>query len=108
MILTDAQIAKAETLPPSPWRRRSVLALSLIRIALTGIEFLASRAIASKLRGLVANRLDAELKLGTVLSIPPYGAWIYDAQLVRKQQPLVQIPQTTVQLAELPLGGEKP
>lgn len=108
MILTDAQIERAESLPRKPWRRRTILTIIVILIALAGIEYLASRAIASKLRGLVANKLDAELKLGTIFYIPPYGAWIRDAQLVRKEQPLVRIPQATVKLAEFPLGGEKP
>ena len=68
---------------PIRWRRWIVGTLVVLLAAAGVAEWVASRIVASKLRSLVAAKLDAELRLGTLIYVPPYGAWVSSAELVR-------------------------
>src|SRR5688500_18276847 len=90
-------------------RRRRLLwlgAISIVLLALGPAEYFASRAISAKLTAAANQKLDAELRLGRVLYLPPYGACIWDAELVRVGQPIVKISRAIVELSEFPLSDK--
>src|SRR4051794_24378589 len=61
--------------PPRKRRRWGRLVLVLLVLLLIGGEVAASWGIATKLKSTVASKLDAKLKFGLLVYIPPYGAW---------------------------------
>jgi hypothetical protein len=91
---------------PRPARRKRWLwavAIVLLLAVVVG-EWVASRIVAGKLRALVAEKLDAKLELGTLLYIPPYGAWLSSARLVRDGHALVSVGRVKLKLARSPLA----
>src|SRR5262245_34289103 len=94
---------------PRRKRRRRLwwlAALFVLLCALGGAEYFISRAISAKLAATAHQKLDAELRLGRALSIPPFGACVWDAELVRVGQPIVKIPRAMVKLSSFPLRDE--
>jgi hypothetical protein len=91
--------------PRKPRRRWWKIALCAIVLALCDGEWLASRAISSKLRWLVERKLDAHLELGPVLYFPPYGAIAWGAKLTRDGRELVTLAKLNVTLAQNSLAG---
>lgn len=85
------------------WRWIGITLLAVALIALTA-EWLASRTVAGRLRALVDGRLDAKLELGTLVYIPPYGAWISHVELVRDGLTLASADNVRISLSESPLG----
>ncbi|MEA2734122.1 MAG: hypothetical protein QOE14_573, partial [Humisphaera sp.] len=84
-------------------RRLKILAalLTLVLVLLVG-EFLASRAIADKLRTTVDSKLDAQLELGPLIYIPPYGAWAWNARITRDGEELFSVARVKLSLAQFP------
>lgn len=80
----------------------------LVALLLVAAEVLASLAVAAKLKMTVASKLDAELKLGLLVYLPPYGAWAWQPRLERGPDTLFRATRARVRLAGLPLGGDKP
>ena len=65
------------------WKRRLAIALIVLLVmALAGEMFVSSR-IASKLRSSVSDKLDAELRSGVVLYVPPYGVVMFEPRLTQ-------------------------
>ena len=95
-----------DPLGPKPRRWRWIILALLVLLLLGAGEYYISRAIATKLRDTANGKLDAELRLGTVIYVPPMGAWVWNAQLVRVGQPIVQIPRAMIHLAKLPLRDQ--
>jgi hypothetical protein len=90
--------------PPGRRRRWFLIIVVLLLAALGAGEWLASRALRAKIMALAEKKLDAELQLGPVFYIPPYGAWVYDAHLIRNKREIFQVDSIDLSLAEFPLG----
>ena len=86
-----------------PRRRLKILAvlLALALVLLIG-ELLASRMIADKLRATVSSKLDAQLELGPLVYVPPYGAWTWNARITRDGEELFTVSRVKLSLAEFP------
>ena len=86
-----------------PRRRLKIIALLLtvVLVLLIG-ELLASRLIAVKLRSTVAAKLDAELDLGPLLYVPPFGAWTWNGRITRDGDDLFTVSSVRLELAEFP------
>jgi hypothetical protein len=95
--------------PRRSWWRRKRWGLYILILALAaGAEYAGSRAIRAKLIGLVARKLDAQLEIGTLIYVPPYGANVWNVKLTRGGKEIVTLPGATIRLAKLPLGGASP
>jgi hypothetical protein len=85
-----------------------MVVLCTIVLLLAVGELVASRQIAAKLRRTVDDKLDAHLEIGTLIYVPPYGAWVWNARIVRDGRELFSVAQLKLSLAELPLDKDKP
>jgi hypothetical protein len=87
-----------------PRRRLKILAV-LLTVALVLLigEVLASRFIADKLRATVEGKLDAQLELGPLVYVPPYGAIAWGARITRHGDELFAVSRVNLALAEFPL-----
>ena len=87
-----------------PRRRLRILAVLLtLVLALLIAEVVASRMIAQKLRRTVEAKLDAQLELGPLVYIPPYGAWAWNSRVTRDGNELFSFSSVRLALAEFPL-----
>ncbi len=94
--------------PPTRWQRwkRRLIVLAVILLIVAGAgEFFVSRAIESQLRKLVERKLDAKLEIGSLMYVPPYGAWAWNVRLVRNSNELIRLDKIDVSLGELPIKG---
>jgi hypothetical protein len=73
-------------------------------VILAGVEVAVSSLIADKLQKTIAAKLDAQLRIGTLWYVPPLGARVTGAALVRDGADVVQLGKATLQLARLPIG----
>jgi len=87
------------------WKRRLIFLLVLLIAAAIAGEVVISRLIDSQLRELVERKLDAKLEIGSLMYVPPYGAWAWNVRLVRNSNELVRVDKLDVSLGELPTGG---
>src|SRR5688572_29008724 len=86
-----------------PRRRLKIIAvLCTLALVLLIVEFLASRAIADKLRATVAAKLDAELELGPLIYVPPYGVYVWDARITRDGEDLFSVAHARLSLTQFP------
>ena len=69
---------------------------------LIALEFAISLGLSWKLSGMVADRLDAELRIKSLWYIPPVGMWVSGASLYRDEERLVEIGPTKLRLARIP------
>src|SRR6185312_14899444 len=95
----------ADAPPPHRWRRRIIVATVVLLIVLIGAEWLISSVIASKLRSTLADKLDAQLRLGPLLYLPPFGVIVFDPQLSRDGQILFAASRIKLSLAGIPSSG---
>jgi len=90
-----------------PRRRKWIIVLILLAVALATGEWLASRLIRAKLIELVEANLDAKLAIGTAVYLPPLGAWTRDVRLVRKDDgELMTVAGLRLKLSAFPWGGK--
>lgn len=92
--------------PKKSRKRRWIIVLILLAIALATVEWLASRMIRAKLVELVEAKLDAKLNIGTLVYLPPMGVWTRDISLARGDGDLLTIAGLRLKLAQLPWGGK--
>src|SRR3954466_1836696 len=92
--------------PRRSWFRRylKMLIVCGVLLVLVGGEYAASRVVASKLRSLVARKLDARLDTGSLIYVPPYGATAWGVRLLRDEKELVTVGRADIRLTQLPLG----
>jgi hypothetical protein len=99
----------AEAAPPRRrWLRLRWVIPVVLLLLLIGGELAVSRLIANKLRKTVDDKLDAHLEIGALVYVPPYGAWVWDARIVRDGRDLFTVSRVKLSLAELPLDKDKP
>jgi hypothetical protein len=83
--------------------RRWLVGILLTIIVASLSELGVSNLLARQLRTLVADRLDAELTVGRLWYIPPFGVYVSDASLWRDQERIASIGATRLRLARVPL-----
>ncbi len=74
--------------------------------ALIGAEWTVSSILAKKLRSTLSDELNAELRLGPLLYLPPYGMMVFNPQVSRDGQILFQASRIKLDLAGLPTEGK--
>jgi len=92
-----------ERQPPRRGRRWLVALASFVVLLLIGYGFVC-RYIENKLERTIAQKLDAELRIGRLYYLPPYGLRISGARLVRKSNVILNFGRTHLRLAESPFG----
>ena len=91
---------------PKPKRsqrvRRIVIVALITALGLALAEVAISRSLAWKLKETVADKLDAQLQIKSLWFVPPVGVYVSGATLSRDDQPIVQIGETELRLAQIP------
>src|SRR5688500_13175191 len=99
---------------PKPRRRwrRTLLRVLLTLVVLTALAWLivpklAAPMIERKLQAMISSRLDANLEMGPLVYLPPFGVRVSDARLVTAtaedgRVELLKIDRLDLRLAKLP------
>src|SRR4051794_19596497 len=88
--------------PRGHWKRRLKVLVVLVLLAVIGAEIGLSLLISSRLRGMVSAKLDAELALGPLIYLPPYGAVVFNPQLSRGSETIFRAGRIKLNLAKFP------
>ena len=93
--------------PASPRkRRRWWVGLAILLVPLVIGYAMACRYLERKLEDAVSQKLDAELKIDGLLYFPPYGVRITGANLIRKNNVVLNVGRLSLKLAENPFGDD--
>jgi hypothetical protein len=85
-----------------PRRRRRLIVAALILVPLVIVYGGVCRFLTHKLQATVAAKLDAELKIDSLLYFPPYGIRLSGAHLIRKNNVILNLGRLNLKLAESP------
>lgn len=92
--------------PRGRWKRRLKVLVVLVLLGVIAAEVGLSLLISSRLRGTVSAKLDAELKLGPLIYLPPYGAIVFNPQLTRGSETIFRAARIKLALAKFPRKNE--
>ena len=100
----------SKILPRRRWQWWALVAVLLLGVAYLLVPRLAAPYVRGKLQAMVASKLDAELRVGGLTYLPPFGVRVRDAHVVGRESgsgnpvELLKFAQLDLRLAELPFG----
>jgi hypothetical protein len=100
----------ANILPRRRWQRWVLALVALLALAWLVVPRLAEPYVRGKLQAMVADKLDAELRMGGLTYLPPFGVRVREARIVARDRDsgtpveMLKLARLDLRLAKLPFG----